>query len=142
MQLRRLFSMKQDLVGFAESEESKQNMLRAANQVLNWDHDLLMKSDVTRKQVSIVALETQGNQFCGSNQQMLIASTQDMLPALSSKMKKIKALREPSQNLSDFLDRDEQVRPKTEAARPQNANDRGAAADRARATNAASPQFP
>ena len=49
MQLRRLFSMKQDLVGFAENEESKQNMLRAANQVLNWDHDLLMKSDVTRK---------------------------------------------------------------------------------------------
>ena len=49
VQLRRLFSMKQDLVGFAENEESKQNMLRAANQVLNWDHDLLMKSDVTRK---------------------------------------------------------------------------------------------
>ena len=73
---------------------------------------------------------------------MLIASTQDMLPALSSKMKKIKALREPSQNMSDFLDRDEQGRPKTEAARPQTANDRGAVADRGRATNAASPQFP
>ena len=72
---------------------------------------------------------------------MLIASTQDMLPALSSKMKKIKAMREPQQNLSDFIDREEQGRPKTEA-RPQTANDRGAAADQSRATNVPIPKFP
>ena len=50
-------------------------MLLAVNKILNWDHDLMMKSDVTRKQASIVAMESKGEHFCGSNQQVLIAST-------------------------------------------------------------------
>ena len=67
-------------------------MLRAVNKILNWDADLVMKSDATRKQASVIAMETQGANFCGSSQQVLIASTQDMLPTLQSKMKRIKAL--------------------------------------------------
>lgn len=57
-------------------------MLRAINQILNWGTDKLMHSDVKRQQQCIVAMETQSNQFCGSNQQILIANTQEMLPVL------------------------------------------------------------
>ena len=66
-QLRLLLSLKKDLLNFGESDESKMAMLRAVNHILNWDTDRTMHSDVKRRQASIVAMETQSNQFCGSN---------------------------------------------------------------------------
>ena len=68
MQLRKLLALKKDLMGFQDSEESQKNMLLAVNRILNWDHDLTMKSDVTRKQAAIITIETQGKNFCGSTQ--------------------------------------------------------------------------
>lgn len=64
-----------------------------------------MKSDVTRKQASIVSIETQGKSFCGSNQTVLIASTQQILPALQNKMKRVKAKRENPNFYKDLFDK-------------------------------------
>ena len=63
----------------------------------------MMHSDVKRRQSCIVAMETQGNQFCGSNQQVLIANTQDMLPVLQLQMKKMTSKRENPQAFTNFF---------------------------------------
>ena len=67
VQLRYLLTFKKELLSFQENEESQKSMLKAVNKILNLDHDYFMKSDVTRKQASIIAMETQGEHFCGSN---------------------------------------------------------------------------
>ena len=35
-------------------------MLRAVNHILNWESDVRMRSDVTRKQASVLAVSTKG----------------------------------------------------------------------------------
>ena len=64
--MKRLLSVKREIMSFAENETSQQAVLRVINKVVNQNSDQTMHSDVTRKQASVTILETQGSNFCGS----------------------------------------------------------------------------
>jgi len=107
-QMRQLLALKEDVMRFADSDQSQMNMLRAVNRILNWETDLTTRSDVTGRQASVVALESRGNQICGTNQTILIAQTQEMLAALQSKMRKVKAQKDNANSFTDFLNKEEE----------------------------------
>ena len=60
--MRELMKKKQDLINFSRSEESKKNMLRAINQIVNLDRDRVTHSDsdylIYRKTSGVTTFET------------------------------------------------------------------------------------
>ena len=60
--MRELLKKKADILNFSRDEESKKSMLRAINQIINWDKDRVSHSDTDctlyRKTSGVTTLET------------------------------------------------------------------------------------